>query len=86
MVSLVRSYIKKEYPDMPVGTIIAIVSALIYFVNPVDIIPDTLPLIGMVDDAAVLGACIKLVSGDIREYCDWRIKNGKTFDDISDIK
>ena len=31
MISLVRSYTKKEYTEIPLGTIIAIVSALIYF-------------------------------------------------------
>lgn len=38
MVSLVRNYVRKEYADVPIGTIIAIISALIYFVSPIDFV------------------------------------------------
>ncbi|MDO5406198.1 MAG: YkvA family protein [Eubacteriales bacterium] len=77
MVSLVRSYVKKDYTDIPIGSIIAIISALIYFVSPIDLIPDSIPLIGYFDDAAVVGACWKLVDSDVEEYVQWRKKNGK---------
>ncbi len=80
MSSLVKSYIKKEYKDIPIGTIIAIISALIYFVSPIDIIPDSIPFIGYFDDAAVVAACWKLVDSDIEEYEKWREKNNKVID------
>ena len=50
-ISLVRSYIKKEYTKVPLGTLIAIISAIIYCVSPADLIPDTIPGFGIVDDA-----------------------------------
>ncbi len=34
LISLVRSYAKKEYTDIPIGSILAIVGALIYFLSP----------------------------------------------------
>ena len=72
MISLVRSYTKKEYTEIPIGTIIAIVSALIYFVSPVDLIPDVIPVAGHLDDAAVVGACLALVKSDLDDYKKWR--------------
>lgn len=72
MVSLVRSFAKKEYTDIPIGSIIAITSALIYFVSPIDIVPDSIPLIGYIDDAAVVAVCWKLVESDVKEYVKWR--------------
>ena len=81
MVSLIRNYIKKEYTDIPVGTIIAVTSALIYFISPVDIIPDVLPGVGYVDDAAVFTACIKLVASDLDEYKKWREENNKNIEE-----
>ncbi len=75
MVSLVRNYVKKEYTDIPIGSIVAIVSALIYFVSPIDIVPDSIPIIGYFDDAAVVAACWKLVESDIDEYILWRKNN-----------
>lgn len=80
MVSLVRNYIKKEYTDIPIGTVIAIVSALVYFVSPIDIVPDSIPVLGYFDDAAVVGACWKLVESDIDEYERWRELNEKIMD------
>ncbi len=80
MISLVRNYMKKEYTDIPIGTVIAIISALIYFVSPIDIVPDSIPVIGYFDDAAVVGACWKLVESDIDEYERWREENGKIMD------
>ncbi len=72
MVSLVRSYKSGEYRQVPIGTILAIVSALIYIVSPIDLIPDFLPGIGYIDDGAVVLACWKLIESDIKEYMEWR--------------
>lgn len=80
MVSLVRSYVKKEYTDIPIGTIIAIISALIYFLSPIDLVPDSIPVLGYFDDAAVVAACWKLVDSDVTEYIKWREENGKVID------
>jgi len=77
MASLLKSYIQKEYTDIPVGTIIAVISALAYFISPVDIIPDTIPGVGHIDDAFVVGACLKLVEDDIQDYLEWRKQNHK---------
>lgn len=80
MASLIRNYVKKEYTDIPIGSIISIISALIYFVSPIDIIPDSIPVLGYFDDAAVVAACWKLVESDVEEYVKWRDDNNKVFD------
>lgn len=72
LISMVRSYASKDYPDIPLGTIIAIVSALIYVLSPIDLIPDAVPAIGYVDDAAVVLACLNMIQSDIDEYKAWR--------------
>jgi len=75
MVSLIRSFVKKEYTDIPIGSIIAVTSALIYFVSPIDILPDSIPFLGYIDDAAVVAVCWELVESDIEEYVKWREDN-----------
>ena len=75
MISLIKSYIKKEYKDIPTGTIIAVISALTYWLAPVDVIPDIVPGWGYVDDTLVIGACIKLVKDDLNDYKKWRDAN-----------
>ena len=77
LASLVKSYIQKDYTDLPVGTIVAAISAILYVVSPVDLIPDTIPGIGHNDDALVIAACIALIGTDLDEYTAWRKAQGK---------
>lgn len=75
--SLIKSYYNKEYLDPPVGTIIAVIAALLYFLAPIDVIPDIVPAIGYIDDGIVITVCLKLVGSDVKEYLEWRESNGK---------
>lgn len=77
MISLIRSYVKKEYTDIPMGSVIAIISALIYVLSPIDIIPDFVPGAGYADDAVMIALCWNLVESDVDEYKLWRLNNGK---------
>ena len=45
--------------------------------SPVDIISDSIPGVGYLDDAAIVTACWKLVKSDVEEYKRWRQMNGK---------
>ena len=45
---------------------VILLGALAYFVMPIDVVPDLLPLFGFADDAAVLAAALKAVSDAIR--------------------
>jgi len=75
LVALVKAYVEKRYLEIPIGSIIAIVGALIYFLSPIDLIPDLLPGIGLVDDAAVLTLAFKFVHDDVVEFKAWRDAN-----------
>lgn len=77
MVSLVRSYIKKEYTDIPLGTILSIVVTLLYIISPVDLIPDVIPGVGYLDDIALLVWVLKSIHSDVEEYKQWRVDNNK---------
>lgn len=77
LASLLRSYVRKEYRELPIGSVVAIASALLYFVSPIDFLPDLLPAIGYADDAAVITACLSLIDSDVEDYKRWREANGK---------
>ena len=72
LITLIKAFIEKRYLEIPIGSIIAIVGALIYFLSPIDLMPDFLPAIGLVDDAAVLTLAFKLVHDDVKDYKAWR--------------
>ena len=76
MISLVKNYVQGKYTTVPYGTILAVLSALIYFLAPIDIVPDFIPLAGYIDDMAVLGHCMNMVSIDIETYEKWRQAQG----------
>lgn len=84
LMSLVKDYYKGNYRDIPYKTISAAVVGLLYVLNPIDIIPDFIPFIGQVDDALVLGFCLKLMEKDLRKYKTW--KDEQSSADDSDDK
>jgi uncharacterized membrane protein YkvA (DUF1232 family) len=53
---------------MPWVTVAAITAALLYFISPLDIIPDFIPGIGLVDDALVISLAISVARMDLRRY------------------
>lgn len=76
MGSLVNAYVKRKYTEVPVGTIIAIVAALIYYIAPTDVIPDSIPVIGKIDDIGVIATCLPLIKKDLDDYVLWRELEG----------
>ena len=64
---MMRAWLAGDYKNISKRTIIAAVAALIYFVNPLDIIPDFIPIIGQLDDILVLGYLIKYLNKEIMQ-------------------
>ncbi|MBS1493460.1 MAG: DUF1232 domain-containing protein [Bacteroidetes bacterium] len=69
---MIKDYKTKRYVDIPWRTIALIVGAVLYFINPFDIIPDILPVIGFTDDAVAFAAVFRSVQGDLLRYCEWK--------------
>ena len=72
LLELVRDAQEGRYRAMPVWTLSAAGFALLYVLNPFDLVPDALPLLGLLDDAAVVSACLSLVEQDLRDYQAWK--------------
>jgi uncharacterized membrane protein YkvA (DUF1232 family) len=72
LIAAARDYWAGRYRRMPWGTVAAVVFTLLYVLNPLDLIPDVLPIIGELDDAAVIAACLFLVEMDLTKYREWK--------------
>jgi uncharacterized membrane protein YkvA (DUF1232 family) len=72
LIAMVRDYWGRRYRKVPVGVIGAAAFTLLYVLNPLDLIPDVIPLVGQIDDAAVVAGCLMLIEHDLRNYQAWR--------------
>ena len=78
MFRLLNSYLKEEYTDIPRKQLIIIVSTLSYLISPIDLVPDFIPVIGLMDDMAIISVCVKSTKPELEKYLSWRNLNGLT--------
>ncbi len=76
LISAVKDYWTGRYRKWPWGTVAAVVFTLLYVLDPFDLVPDVLPIIGEVDDAAVTAACLFLIERDLLAYKQWKDGQG----------
>ena len=72
MISMVKAWIKKEYTEVSPKVIACLVGAIIYLLKKKDLISDSIPIVGIVDDIAVLGLALKLSEPELKAYAEWR--------------
>ena len=67
MFEMLRSVARGAYRPRK-ETLILIAGAVLYFVIPIDVIPDFIPVAGFVDDAAVIAWVVKTCKGEIELF------------------
>lgn len=72
MISMIRSYITKEYTAVSPKVIVTLVAAVIYLLKGKDLIPDSIPVVGYVDDLAVFAAAFLIDEPELTAYSEWR--------------
>ena len=77
MISLLSDYYKGDYTDIPWNVLASIAGAIVYFVSPIDVIPDFIPVLGYVDDLYVVKLALDFAKEDLVKYEAWKQKNNK---------
>ena len=71
LVRLLRAWGNGSYPGLSIRTLASIAAALLYLLSPVDLVPDFIPGIGLLDDVAVLGLVLHALSQDLAAFRVW---------------
>lgn len=71
MSRMIRAYIKGHYKEVPWRSIVVLAAGLLYFVTPVDLIPDFVPALGLLDDAAMVAFIFRTLRTDIDAFLQW---------------
>lgn len=61
-------YVLLTDADMPTWVKGIVIAALLYLIDPLDAVPDALPLIGFLDDLSVMIAALKVVSDQVKPH------------------
>lgn len=69
---LMRDWLKGNYKNIPLGSLIMILASIIYFVSPFDIIPDFIIGLGYVDDLSIISYTFRQIQTDIDKYKVWK--------------
>lgn len=75
MASMVKSYVTREYTEVSPKVVISLVSAILYLVKGNDLIPDSTPVVGYVDDLAVATIAMAINEPELKAYALWREQN-----------
>ena len=78
LIAMIKDYWNDVYREIPWWVIASVVFALLYVLNPIDLIPDVIPILGLTDDAAVLALCLAMTDKDILKYQNWKNSNKRT--------
>ncbi len=71
--AMLKDYFTKEYQEISITSIGIIIFTLFYILFPINLIPNFLPIVGILDDVFLLGLCLKVCKDDIERYTKWKI-------------
>ncbi len=77
--SLLKDWISGDYRALPSKALLLTLAGIVYFVTPIDIIPEFIVGLGLLDDAVILGWIISQIGRELEEYRLWK-RNGGVID------
>jgi uncharacterized membrane protein YkvA (DUF1232 family) len=72
LVRMIRAQMAGKY-RVPLTALTMAIAAIIYFVSPFDVIPDSIPVFGFLDDAAVIALVVKSNRAVISNFRTWEV-------------
>lgn len=74
---LAKAYATGQYRAVPWRTMLILLAAVIYFINPLDLIPDLLPVAGFTDDFAILVWVYNTIEAEVDKFLAWEASQAR---------
>ena len=71
IIRLIKAYANGSYRELPWKSLVALVSGVVYFLMPVDLLPDFIPFTGFLDDFTVIMLLSGVFQQDIEDFLIW---------------
>jgi len=75
---LIKLSVAGEYTGVPSTTVAAAVAVLIYFLSPIDLIPDFIPVVGLLDDMALVAWFSTSIKHELDKFHEWEATKAAT--------
>ena len=77
IISMLDDYYHGRYKKLPVSVILGSVAIVAYLLSPFDIVPDSIPFLGFIDDAFIINIVLELCADkELERYRNWRTGAG----------
>jgi uncharacterized membrane protein YkvA (DUF1232 family) len=75
LLRLLTAWAQGRYRVIPWRTLVLAIAGILYFLDPLDLFPDPIPLFGYLDDAGVLALVVRAIQKDIDRFVSWERAN-----------
>jgi uncharacterized membrane protein YkvA (DUF1232 family) len=71
LLRIVKSWRAGRYREVPWRTVVLSTAAILYFLDPLDVVPDIIPVFGFIDDAAMIAWVMTAIRSDVSKFRAW---------------
>lgn len=73
---MISAAVSGRYHGIPTRVLLGGTAVILYFMSPIDAIPDFIPVIGLLDDAALLAWFMTTIKDEMDRFHDWERTTG----------
>ena len=77
LIRMVTAYARGDYREIAKDNLALIIAAVVYFVMPLDTLPDFIAFLGLTDDAALLAWTWSRVKSEVEKFLVWELAREK---------
>jgi uncharacterized membrane protein YkvA (DUF1232 family) len=68
---LLKAWATRRYRSMPWRSLSLVIAAVLYFVSPIDAVPDFIPALGFLDDVFIVTWVMRTIQKDLAKFRAW---------------